>query len=103
VPKFLAISDAKAGFDSAKTTGRPFVVKFQKADGEIRSMVCVANIPPEFIKGTGDSERDDDMVRVVLSLDRFAEGISDGLQRERAGRQAIRSVRMDSVIRMEAV
>jgi hypothetical protein len=104
MPKFLPKQDVIAAFDSAKQTARPFVCKFEKQDGEIRSMTCLAQIPSEFVKGTGDAEKPDaDDVRRVLSLDRFAEGIEDGLQRERAGRAAIRSVRMDSVIRIEAL
>jgi hypothetical protein len=103
MPKFLPKQDVRAAFDTAKQTGRPFICKFQKQDGEIRSMICLAQVPSEFVKGTGDSEQPDaDEVRRVLSLDRFAEGIEDGLQRERAGKSAIRSVRMDSVIRIEA-
>jgi hypothetical protein len=104
MPKFLAKQDVIAAFDSARELARPFVVKFEKQDGEIRSMICLAQIPSEFVKGTGDAEKPDtDEVRRVISLDRFAEGIADGLQRERAGRNAIRSVRMDSVIRIEAL
>lgn len=105
----VAAADVINALNRAKDHDRPAVVKFEKKDGTIRTMIVASpTFSSEFVKGAlppGKRKAEDagNNTLTVFALDVFAEGVAEGLPRARAGRDAWRRISLGRVRRVEVL
>lgn len=98
MPK-MTIGEIVTVIDKARETGRPFVVRFVNAEGEMRTMTCLTSPPNEgeFVKGAlpeGHRKAEDKVsnVATVFSLDVFQKQVAEGVKRDTAGKSSWRRI-----------
>lgn len=109
MPK-MTIGEIRKVIADARERKRPFVVRFEKANGERRTMVCLTGdlYQGEFVKGVleeGQRQKEDEAnnVATVFSVDVFQELIDDGETRQAAGRQSWRRIPLTRCRRAEVL